>query len=80
MLRREAGAAWTVTSSDLKPALTLPASVNLGDTLRVGPHAIVLLPAAASDDISAIELQISPRYETRRSVESRAWTAAWWAA
>jgi uncharacterized protein involved in exopolysaccharide biosynthesis len=70
-LRRGDAGRWTVSAEDLKPALTLVESIGSADTLRVGPHSIALLPALASSDVATMRLQISPRYETRRRVESR---------
>lgn len=70
-LTRGAPGRWTVRAEELKPALTLPESVGDGDTLVVGVHRIVILPAAGEVGVDEIELAISPRYLTRRTVESR---------
>ncbi len=70
-LRRAEGGRWSVTAEDLKPTLTLAESIAAADTLRVGPHTIVPTAALASSDVNTLRLQISPRYETRRRVESR---------
>lgn len=65
------GDGWSVRAEDLEPELTVPARIGAGGALQVGPHVIVPVEGLAARGVERIELQIAPRYETRRRVESR---------
>lgn len=67
----ESDGMWRVEVVDLEPAVTMPERLATGDTLRLGAQRLVLLPDAAARAPQGIQLAVSPRYATRRNMESR---------
>ncbi len=71
VLRASGNGAWSVSGEELRPAITLPASIATGGSFQIGPHTITLAPDLAAREITALTFAISPRFITARVVESR---------
>ena len=66
-LRREASGRYAIDGSELRPALTLPQSVAVGEPVAIGNVSLTLAPT----EQERITLRFSPRYVARRGLESR---------
>lgn len=71
VLRRAADGAYAVDGSDLKPTLTLPATVRVGDTLVVGGARIRLRALGAEEAPAKLTFVLAPHFETRRAFLDR---------
>lgn len=68
---REGDGRFAIRPRDLKPELTLPAAVAVGDSLQVGNALIRLLPALRNYDEDEFTLRLRPRFEARRATYER---------
>jgi len=67
-LRRKAGAAWAMTAEWKNDSAALPATVETGRPVRVGPLEFTVI---APDSIAAISLRLRPRFKVRELMDDR---------
>lgn len=72
VLRREEGGRFALDAGELRPALTLPQGIAVGERLEIGNVALTLRESLRGDDAPArITLRFVPRFVARRTLESR---------
>lgn len=70
-LRADDGGRWALVDVALQPAADLPSALAEGEPARIGPHELTVVEGLSSRGVRQLNVQISPRYLTRRSVAAR---------